>query len=189
VARALIAVGAALVLFLAGLGAAVYFTRDEDNIAVDSLLADDITRAIALSEQRSDGRVDLRQYARFEWDEVLIVARDTPAATISERLGYPWTGDVPSRTGELLIFLRDGQIARFADYHGLGRFRGFELPIATVPRNRAVLQVRDLVVSPVAAASGLLGASARAGAGLGLALVLVRPLVAEALARPVVLRQ
>jgi hypothetical protein len=166
------------VLFIAGLGAAVYFTRDEDNVAVDSQLAEDFSRAVALAEAEAGGRVVLARLAPFEWDEVLVVARGTPAATISERLGYPWTGDVPSQTGELLIFLRDGQVARFADYRGLGRFTGFATPIDALPRARAVLRVRDLVISPVAAASGLLGAGALARLRLRLALVLVRPLIA-----------
>jgi hypothetical protein len=174
----LIAVGAALVLMIAGLGAAVYFTRDEDNIAVDSQLAEDFSRAVALAESESGGRVDLARLAPFKWDEVLVVASGTPAKVISERLGYPWTGDVPSQTGELLIFLHDGQVARFADYRGLGRFTGFPTPIDALPRARAVLRVRDLVVSPVAAASGLLGAGALARLRLRLALVQVRPLIA-----------
>jgi hypothetical protein len=160
--KALIAVGAALVLMLAGLGAAVYFTRDEDNVAVDSLLAEDLSRAVALAERDTDGRVALTRLARFEWDEVLVVERGTPAEAISRRLGYEWTGDVPSQTGELLIFLRGDKIARFADYRGLGRFEGFATPIETLPRARAVLRVRDLVISPVAASSSLLGAGSLA---------------------------
>jgi hypothetical protein len=160
--RALIAVGAALTLFIAGLGAAVYLSRDEDNIAVDSLLAEDVTRAVALAERDTGGRVDLARLARFEWDEVLVVERGTPAEAISRRLGFEWTGDVPSQTGELLIFMRGNRIARFADYRGLGRFEGFATPIDALPRARAVLRVRDLVISPVAAASGLLGAGALA---------------------------
>jgi len=147
---------------LAGLGAAVYFSRDEDNVAVDSLLAEDLSRAVALAERDTDGRVALTRLARFEWDEVLVVERGTPADAISRRLGYEWTGDVPSQTGELLIFLRDDRIARFADYRGLGRFEGFATPIDALPRARAVLHVRDLVISPVAAASSLLGAGALA---------------------------
>jgi hypothetical protein len=155
-------VGAALALFIAGLGLVVYLTRDEDKIAVDSLLAEDITRAVALAEARSDGRVDLARLARFEWDEVLVVARGTRADVISRRLGYQWRPDVPSQAGELLIFLRDGRVARFADYRGAGRFAGFATPIDALPRARAVLRVRDLVISPVAAASGLLGPGALA---------------------------
>jgi hypothetical protein len=143
VTRALIAVGAALVLLIAGLGLAVYVTRDEDNIAVDNPLAENVTRAIALRD-----RVDLPVLARFEWDEVLIVAPGTPRETISRRLGYEWTGDVGFQTGELLIFLDRGRVARFADYRGLGRFEGFESPIDSLPRGDAVLRVRDLVISP-----------------------------------------
>jgi hypothetical protein len=143
VTRALIAVGAALVLLIAGLGLAVYVTRDEDNIAVDNPLAETVTRAIALRD-----RVDLPALARFEWDEVLIVAPGTPRETISRRLGYEWTGDVGFQTGELLIFLDRRRVARFADYRGLARFEGFESPIDSLPRDDAVLRVRDLVVSP-----------------------------------------
>jgi hypothetical protein len=144
--RALIAVGAALVLLIGGLGLAVFVTRDEDNVAVDTPLSEELTRAIA---QRD--RVDLRRYARFGWDEVLVVARGTPREAISRRLGYEWTGDVGFQTGELLIFLDGGRVARFADYRGLGRFEGFESPIDSLTRDDAVLQVRDLVVSPARA--------------------------------------
>jgi hypothetical protein len=155
-------VGAALALFIAGFAAAVYFTRDEDTIAVDSLLAEDITRAVALARPPSDARVDLTRLARFEWDEVLVVAPGTPAHTISRRLGHPWKADVPSQAGELLIFVRDGRVARFADYRGAGRFAGFATPIDALPRAHAVLRVRYLVISPVAATSGLLGPGALA---------------------------
>jgi hypothetical protein len=142
VTRALIAVGAALALIIGGLGLAVYVTRDEDNVAVDTPLSENLTRAIAQREH-----VDLRTLAPFEWDEVLIVAPGTPRETVSRRLGYEWTGDVGFQTGELLIFLDGGRVARFSDYRGLGRFEGFESPIDSLPRNDAVLRVRDLVVT------------------------------------------
>jgi hypothetical protein len=148
VARALIAVGAALALLIAALGAVVFVTRDEDNIAVDNPLAENLSRAIALAEAESGGRVDLRTLAPFPWDEVLIVARGTSREAISERLGYEWTGEIGFQTGELLIFLERGRVARFADYRGLGRFTGFDVPFHTLPRGRAVLRVRDLAVSP-----------------------------------------
>ena len=76
-----------------------------------------------------------------------MVARGTPAerdlAAARLRSGR---ATCPRRRGELLIFLRDGQVARFADYRGLGRFTGFATPIDALPRARAVLRVRDLVV-------------------------------------------
>jgi hypothetical protein len=143
VTRALIAVGGALALIIGGLGLAVYVTRDEDNVAVDTPLSENLTRAVAQREW-----VDLRALAPFAWDEVLIVAPGTPRATVSCRLGYEWTGDVGFQSGELLIFLDDGRVARFADYRGLGRFEGFETPIDALPRADAVLRVRDLVVMP-----------------------------------------
>jgi hypothetical protein len=79
---------------------------------------------------------------------VLVVAAGTPRETISRRLGYEWTGEIGFQTGALLIFLDGGRVARFADYRGEGRFSGFETPIDTLPRERAVLRVRDLVISP-----------------------------------------
>ena len=57
-ARALTAVGALLVLCLLVLGLVVYLSRDEDSIAVDNLLAEDITRAIGTAEDRGED-VDL----------------------------------------------------------------------------------------------------------------------------------
>jgi hypothetical protein len=141
--RALIAVGAALALMIGGLGLAVFVSRDEDDIGADSLLSENLTRAIGTTD-----RVDLTQLAPFAWDEVLVVARGTPRETISRRLGYEWTGSGDLDLGEQLIFLDGGRVARFADYRGLGRFEGFELPIDSLPRDEAVLRVRDLVVSP-----------------------------------------
>jgi hypothetical protein len=146
--RALIAVGAAFVLFVALLVGVVALNADEDGIAVDNLLAENLTREVARAERETGGQVDLRRLARFRWDEVLIVAPGTPRETISRRLGYEWTGEIGFQTGPLLIFLDAGQVARFADYRGEGRFTGFETPIDALPRERAVLRVRDLVVSP-----------------------------------------
>jgi hypothetical protein len=148
VTRALIAVGAALALLIAALGGAVFVTRDEDNVAVDNLLAERLTRAIALAEAERGGRVDLAELAPFAWDEVLIVARGTSREAISDRLGYEWTGELGFQTGELLIFLQEGRVARFADYRGEGRFEGFDVPFDSLRRERAVLEVRDLVISP-----------------------------------------
>jgi len=145
--RALIAVGVALALLIGGLGLAVYLARDEDNIHVDLLLSEDLTRAIGLAHER-DGRVVVARYADFAWDEVLIVARGTPAAAISRRLGREWTGISGFEGTELFIFVRGGEPVRFADYRGDGRFEGFRAPIDELPRARAVLRVRDLVVRP-----------------------------------------
>jgi hypothetical protein len=147
-ARALTAVGAALALFVLGLGLAVYLTRDEDNIQVDNLLAERFTRDVALAEaNRRD--VDLRELAPFPWDRVLIVARDASREALSRRLGYEWTGTLGFQTGELLI-LRDprGRVVRFFDYRGEGRFAGIDTPFAELARDRAVFRVRGLVITP-----------------------------------------
>jgi len=145
-ARALTAVGVALALFVAGLGLAVFLTRDEDNIQVDNLLAERFTRDVALSRGEP---VDLREIAPFDWDRVLIVEHETPRAEISEKLGYEWTGTLGFQTNDLLILLdRDGKVARFFDYRGEGRFAGIDRPFAELPRNEAVFRVRDLVITP-----------------------------------------
>src|SRR3954466_11487123 len=107
-ARALTAVGALLTLAILGLALAVYLTRDEDRIAVDNLLAEDITRAIGTAEDR--GRdVDQGPIAKFDWDEVLLVQRDATRAQISKALGSGWKGDLEFGTLHLLIFLRGRQ--------------------------------------------------------------------------------
>jgi hypothetical protein len=146
--RALIAVGTALALLVGGLGLAVFLTRDEDNIASDNVLSEEFTRDIQLAEAR-EADVDLRELAPFEWDRALVVAPGTPAAAISQRLGYEWTGTRNLDNGEIVILLRaDGSTARFFDYRGLGEFRGLDEPIAELPRDRAVFRVSDLVITP-----------------------------------------
>jgi hypothetical protein len=148
VGKALTAVGIALALLIGGLGLAVYLTRDEDNLQVDNILAENLTKAIALA-QGQGGRVDLTTQARFDWDRVLLVSRNATPAQISARIGHPWTGIVGFRTGELFLFERGSRVVRFADYRGEGRFRGFQRPFTELPRAQAVLRVHDLVVRPV----------------------------------------
>jgi hypothetical protein len=148
--RALLAVGLALVALIGGLGLAVYLTRDEDNIAVDNPLAEKLTKAIALAQPNRED-VNLAHQTSFGWDHVLLVARGVPRAAISRRLGYPWTGDVGFRTQEQFLFLRRGRVVRFADYRGDGTFAGFSTPFDLMPRARAVLRVRDLVIRPAPA--------------------------------------
>jgi hypothetical protein len=149
--RALTAVGVALVLLMGGLGLAVYLTRDEDYIQVDNVLAEDLTRAIAVAEDETRGIVDLRRVAPFAWDRVVLVARGTGPEEIAGHLGAPWRGRIGFQTGELLVFLRGREVVRFADYRGGGRFEGFPAPFADIPRAHAVLRVRALVIRPARA--------------------------------------
>ena len=80
---------------------------------------------------------------------MLIAERDRDAARTSRaRSASPWKGDLAFRTGDLLIFVRDGHVARFADYRGEGRFEGVERPIARFDRDDAVFRVRSLVIRP-----------------------------------------
>jgi hypothetical protein len=148
-ARALTAVGIALVLLVGGLVLAVQLGRDESRVAVDNLLAEDLSRAVALAEQETDGTVDLRELAPFAWDRLLVVARGTPDAAIDARLGGGWSADTGVAGGELLVLLDDeGSVVRFFDYRGEGRFEGFEVPFDERPRERAVLAVRNLTITP-----------------------------------------
>src|SRR4051812_46581685 len=111
-------VAAALVLLIGGLVLAVYLTRDEDNIQVDNVLSENISKAIAQSEDPdvgTGGRVDLRRVADFDWDRVLVVAPGVSRARISKELGREWTGVAGVDYGELLIFRRGGGNPRVAE--------------------------------------------------------------------------
>jgi hypothetical protein len=106
--RVLALVAGALVLCLAGLGLAVYLTRDEDNLHVDNLLSEAITQRVTEAPDYGN-QLDLR---------------------------------------ELFLFLQGSRAVRFADYRGSNTFEGFERPFAEFPRERAVFDVRDRVISP-----------------------------------------
>ena len=143
-ARALTAVGALLAVAFAVLAAVVVVTRDEDRVAVDDVLALELTRAIG-----EGGEVDLRTLARFRWDRVLVVAPGTARETISDALGSEFTGDLPFGSGgELLVFADGRELARFADYRGRATFRGFERPVDVLGREDAVLMADDDEVFP-----------------------------------------
>jgi len=147
--RALLGVGALLAVAFLILGAVVFLNRSEDRVAVDNLLAENLTRAIQLAEEEGDGTVDVAQVADFDWDRVLIVAPGTPRADVSAELGSEYRGDLPfGSLGQVFVFARGDRLARFADYRGRGTFTGFERPLDVVARADAVLRVRNLVVSP-----------------------------------------
>ncbi len=147
-ARALIAVGAALALLVAGLALAVYATRDEDNVQVDNLLSERFTREVATASANGTD-LDLRAIAPFGWSRVLIVEPGTPDEAISQALGYEWTGTLGFETGAKLILLGDdGKVERFFDYRGEGAFAGVETPIAELARGAAVFRVRRLQITP-----------------------------------------
>jgi hypothetical protein len=146
--RVLGLVAAALALAIGGLVLAVYLTRDENNIQVDNILSENISKAIGLANdpnEGSHGLVDLDRVADFSWDRVLMVSPGVSRERISRALGRPWTGIVGIDAGELMIFQDGPETARFANYRGTGSFQGFE-PLQEVPRDRAVLTVQGLVV-------------------------------------------
>ena len=147
--RALIAVGALLTTAFIVLGLVVFLTRSEDRVAADNVLAENLTRAIQVSDTEGDGTVDLRRVAPFGWDRVMVVQPGTARDAVSAALGSPYKGMLPfGSTGEVFVFARGKAIARIADYRGRGTFTGFERPLDVLPRADAVLGVRDLVISP-----------------------------------------
>ena len=146
--RALVAVGVLLALAFAGFGLVVYLNREEDHVAVDNVLALELTRAIGVADQDGED-VDLTRLADGDWDRVLVAVPGTAREDVSEALGSPYNGDLPfGRTGQLFVFARGNELVRFADYRGRATFTGFERPLDVVPRDRAVLAVRNGVVSP-----------------------------------------
>jgi hypothetical protein len=150
--RALLAVGTFLVLCIAALIVSVVLTRGEETYAVDNLLAEALSREVATAEDNKR-QVDVSRVTDFEWDTLLLVAEDTPRERLERALGTEFRGhlnyDVESR--ELFVFLRDGELVRFADYRGRGRFAGVEKPIARLTPEQAVFTVSDLVARPVRA--------------------------------------
>jgi hypothetical protein len=146
-ARALIAVGVALALAFAGLGLVVFLNRSEDLVAVDNLLSERLTRAFQLAEGREED-VDLARETDFAWDRVLFVEPGTPLPRISQALGSTFNGSQSFEGGELLVFARGTRMVRYADYRGRGRFARIPRPVGSLPRDRAVLRVRDLVIFP-----------------------------------------
>jgi hypothetical protein len=149
--RALVAVGALLAVAFLILGVVVFTTRDEDRITADNVLSESLTRAIQLSEEEGDGTVDLRRVADFPWDRVLVLAPGAPRDAVSRALGSEYNGTLPfGSLGQVFVFARGDRIARIADYRGRGTFTGFQRPLDVLPRERAVLRVRNLVVSPAA---------------------------------------
>jgi hypothetical protein len=145
--RVLAVVAGALVFFIAALGLAIYFTRDEDNLQADNLLAENFTKAVTQAPD-NDNRVDLPALTHFDWDRVLLVQAGTSRAAISKRIGREWTGIDTVDGGDLLLFLRDGKVVRFADYRGSNAFDGFDRPFAEIPREAAIFPVRDRVIRP-----------------------------------------
>jgi hypothetical protein len=147
--RALVAVGALLAVAFAIFGLVVFLTRSEDRIAADNVLAENLTRAIQLAEEEGSSEVDLARVAPFAWDRVLVMAPGTARPAVSEALGSEYKGDLPfGSRGQVFVFARGSAVARIADYRGRATFTGFERPLDVLPRDGALLRVRNLVVSP-----------------------------------------
>jgi len=153
--RALAAVGGLLVLCFAILGVAIFITREEDRVAVDQVLAEDIARAITLNDNAPDP-LELDVVTKFDWDELLVVAPDTPFERISEALGFEFKGDLryDAESQELFVFVRNGRLARFADYRGRGTFEGLERPVDRFTPETARFSVQRLRIAPAPPPAG-----------------------------------
>jgi hypothetical protein len=143
VRRVFVAVAAALILCVAGLVVVVVAGREEEQLAVDNLLAERLSLEIARSEV-----LRMEDVTTFPWDTLLIVERGTPDEEIERSLTGEWTGGVNFETGDLLLFVRNGRVERYADYRGEGRFENVERPVAEFTRDDAVFRVDDLVITP-----------------------------------------
>ncbi len=136
-------------LCFAILGVAVYVTREEESVAVDQILAEELSRQITLADGQRDP-VDFDVVTRFEWDELLVAAPDTPREAIDAELGFKFEGDLPydAESQELFIFVDDGRLARFADYRGTGTFEGIDRPFARFTPQTALFTVRGGKIRP-----------------------------------------
>ncbi len=142
--KALIAVGTFLALCMLIFGGVVYFTRDEDTYAVDSALAERLSKAVTDSSQSGDP-IDLRIIAGFDFDQVLIFPPDTPRADVSKQLGFPFKGELryTAESSEFLVFTNNRGFVRFADYRGRLPFEGLKTPFTSLTANDAVFKVKD----------------------------------------------
>ena len=123
--RALLGVGALRAAAFVIFGAVVFLTREEDRVAVDNLLAENLTRAIQLSEEEADGEVDLRRVADFpSGPRAGRRPRHGAVDRVSEELGSDYKGDLADfgSLGQVFVFARGDELARIADYRGRGTF-------------------------------------------------------------------
>lgn len=149
--RALLAVGLALALCFAGIGVLVFLDRGEDRVAVDNVLAEELSRELTLAGESGDA-LALTDVTDFAWDRVLVVAEDAPRSEITRALGSEFKGDLPydAESSELLVFARGRELARFADYRGPLRFDGLRRPVDEMTPADAVFSVRSGVIRPAA---------------------------------------
>lgn len=148
--RALIAVGSFLALCFVVFGSVVYFTREEDTIAVDAVLSERISREVLTADQSGEA-LDLRAVVDFDFDRVLIFKPEETADAISEQLGFAFLGELryTVESSEIFVFTNNGAFVRFADYRGRERFEGLDRPFASLTANEAIFAVEDGVARPI----------------------------------------
>jgi hypothetical protein len=146
--KALIAVGTFLSICMLLFAGSVYFTRDEDGVAVDALLAERLSKAFVEAQQNGDP-LDLRRLTPFDWDQVLIYPIGTPRSEVSRVLGFEFNGELSytAESSEVFVFTNRGAFVKFADYRGRGRFEGLRRPTAYLTAGDAVFDVEDGVAT------------------------------------------
>jgi hypothetical protein len=146
-AKALFAVGGLLALLIAGLATVAWLGNGDESMAVDDILSESITRAVATAD-RDGADLALADVTDFPWDRVVLVAPGTPREEISRRLGTEFDGLLGYDAGDLLVFVRDGEVDRFAHYRGRARFEGLSRPFAEFTPQTAVFVVENQVLRP-----------------------------------------
>jgi hypothetical protein len=146
-AKALFAVGGLLALLMAGLVAVAWIGNADESMAVDDILSESVTRAVATANREGSNLV-LADVTDFPWDRVVLVAPGTPREAISRRLGTEFDGLLGYDAGDLLVFLRGGEVDRFAHYRGRARFEGLSRPFAEFTPQTAIFVVEDQVLRP-----------------------------------------
>jgi hypothetical protein len=146
-ARALFAVGGLLALLIAGLAAVAWLGNGDESMAVDDILSESFTRAVATAD-REDSNLTLADVTDFPWDRAVLVAPGTPREAISRRLGTKFDGLLGYDAGDLIVFVRDGEVERFAHYRGRSRFEGLSRPFAEFTPQTAVFVVENQVLRP-----------------------------------------
>ena len=130
--RALIAVGALLALAFAGLGLVVYLNRDEDLVAVDNVLALELTRAIGVADQERRARSTWRGLAPVRLGPRARGRRRARRARRSpRRSAAAYDGDLPLRPHRPALRLRPTGPRSCASptTAGARTFTGFERPL------------------------------------------------------------
>ena len=106
--RTLQKVGLGVLLIATVFGTIIYFGSQESNTPFDK------QKLIEALEQ-GEKTIDLKEIAKFEWDDVKIFGPYTTDEMMAESFGIPYEGRFNSEVSELnfcLVFVADGQMIK-----------------------------------------------------------------------------